>query len=172
MYFALSAVHKVHLVKWQVNAWPRMTMYFWIMPYRAEQPSCRFRVTGTDVTYLLWHTSVLPVCGSRWLLSLLCCFPLLQDSTMMHGWTLPSPSLLPGTGLPQPITWRSWACSRRQTPTRGKSEWAVHGVRTSSQVCRSPSREVLLSILPCRCNDWIIIFLSLLFYLSQISESY
>lgn len=141
------------------------------MPSRTEQPSCIFWVTGTDVTYLLWHTSVPPVCGLRWLLSLFWCFPLLQDSTTTHGWTLPLLSLLPGMGLPQPITWRSWACWRRQTPRQGGSAWVAHGAGMYSQVRRGPGREVFLGILPCRCNGWITIFLSLFFYLSQISES-
>lgn len=117
---------------------PRMTTYFQMVPHRAAQPSHRSQVTGTDVTYLLWHTSVPPVRGSRWLLSLPSCSSLLQDSTMTPGWTSPSPSPLPGTGLPRPITWRWWACSRRQTPKLGKSAWVVPGARTCSQVCRGP----------------------------------
>lgn len=132
-----------------------MTTYFQMVPRSAAQPSHRSQVTGTDVTYLLWHTSVPPVRGSRWLLSLPSCFSLLQDNTTMHGWTSPSPSLLPGTGLPRPITWRWWACSRRQTLKPAKSEWAVRGARMCSQVCRGPpGRHFLAFCHACIMTEW------------------
>ena len=143
------------IAEWQINAWLRMTMYFQIVPCRADQPSSLFHETGTDVTYLLWHTSLPPVCGLRWLLSLLWRFLPLQDNTTTHGWTLPLLSPLPGMGLPRPITWRSWVCSRRQTPRRGKSAWAVHGVRMCSQVCKGSSRaDFLASRFFCTMTEW------------------
>lgn len=132
-----------------------MTMYFQIVPSRADQPSSISHVTGADVTYLWWHTSVPAVRGLRWLLSLLWCFLPLQDNTTTHGWTLPLLSPLPGMGLPRPITWRSWVCSRRQTPRQGKSVWAVHGVRMCSQVCEGSGRaDFLASCLVCTMTEW------------------
>lgn len=66
-----------------------------------EQPSHWCNVTGTDVTYRFRHTSIPPVTGSGWLTSP-CSGPVppLQDNTTMLEWTSPSPSLLPGMGLP------------------------------------------------------------------------
>lgn len=61
----------------------------------------------------------------------------LQDSTTTRGWTSPSPSLLPGTALPPPITLKCCACSRPRTQAPGRSACAGHAAGTSSQVCVS-----------------------------------
>lgn len=79
----------------------RATVALSVLLVWPEQQSHWCKVTGTDVTYRFRHTSIPPVTGLGWLTSP-CSGPVppLQDNTTMLEWTSPSPSLLPGMGLP------------------------------------------------------------------------